>query len=163
MFLLAVLVIILFGACQPRMEYQPKLKTYSVTSFYADGSAARPLPADTVPYHQSSTSDFLISLPKTSSLELIRRGQDRYEIFCSVCHGLDGRGKGMAALRGFPEAPSFLSRNLEVTSLNHLIKVESDGIGEMKGFKDRITLSDQLAIAVYIRALQLSQTEEESP
>ena len=93
-------------ACQPRMEYQPKLKTYSSSAFYLDRSAARPLPADTVPYHQVPDSQTVATLPKQGSLELLRRGQERYEIFCSVCHGLDGRGKGMATLRGFPEAPS---------------------------------------------------------
>ena len=89
--------------------------------------------------------------------ELLARGQDRYEIFCAVCHDPTGHGRGVVPSRGFPQPPSFHSERLRNVPSRHIVRVITDGYGVMYAYGDRVPPADRWAIAAYVRALQLSQ------
>jgi mono/diheme cytochrome c family protein len=88
---------------------------------------------------------------------LLQRGQARFNIYCSPCHGRVGDGQGMIVQRGFPAPPSyFIDRLLDAPS-QHFYDVITDGYGAMFSYRDRVAPSDRWAIVAYIRALQASQ------
>ncbi|HTS20968.1 MAG TPA: cytochrome c [Casimicrobiaceae bacterium] len=89
--------------------------------------------------------------------QLLARGRERFDIFCSPCHSIVGDGDGMVARRGFPHPPSFHTDRLRAASDAHFYAVISDGYGAMYPYATRVPPSDRLAIIAYIRALQLSQ------
>jgi hypothetical protein len=89
--------------------------------------------------------------------ELIERGRDRYNIFCSVCHDQKGDGNGMIVQRGFPAPPSFHSDRLRKAPASHFFDVITKGYGVMYSYASRVPPRDRWAIVAYIRALQLSQ------
>jgi hypothetical protein len=87
----------------------------------------------------------------------IRRGRDRYDIFCSTCHGRIGDGNGMIALRGFRKPPTFHDQRLRDAPVGHFFKVMTEGFGAMYDYSAQIEPEDRWRIIAYIRALQLSQ------
>ena len=88
---------------------------------------------------------------------LLARGRERYDIFCSVCHGRTGDGKGMIVRRGFRAPPSYHIDRLREAPSGHFFDVMSNGFGAMASYANRIEVADRWAIVAYIRALQLSQ------
>lgn len=89
--------------------------------------------------------------------EVLTRGQERYEIFCTPCHGFAGYGDGMVVERGFPAPPSFhTAPRLDMTALQ-IVEVITHGQGTMLPMAERIPPADRWAIAAYVKALQLSQ------
>lgn len=88
---------------------------------------------------------------------LLLRGQQRYDIYCAACHGLDGRGDGMVVQRGFPAPPSYHSERLREAPDSHFYNVITHGYGVMYPYADRVSPDDRWAIVAYVRALQLSQ------
>ncbi|MEO8809653.1 MAG: cytochrome c [Rhodanobacter sp.] len=94
-------------------------------------------------------------LPITAAL--LRRGQDRFNIYCAPCHSRAGDGDGMIARRGFPAPPSYHTTRLRNAPDSHFYQVISDGYGVMYPYADRVSPDDRWAIVAYIRALQLSQ------
>ena len=94
-------------------------------------------------------------LPVTKAL--LERGQQRYDVYCSMCHGYGGAGNGMVVQRGFPAPPSFHSERLRAAPVGHYFDVISNGYGAMYSYADRVKPADRWAIAAYIRALQRSQ------
>lgn len=95
--------------------------------------------------------------PIAVTKEIVERGKGRYEIFCSVCHGLTGNGDGMIVRRGFRRAASFNDDRLRQAPVGHFFDAISNGWGAMPSYAAQITVEDRWAIAAYIRALQLSQ------
>ncbi len=91
------------------------------------------------------------------TLDLLHRGHERFDIFCSPCHSVAGDGDGMVARRGFPHPPSFHSERLRQASDAHFYAVITGGYGAMHSYATRVPPDDRLAIVAYIRALQLSQ------
>lgn len=89
--------------------------------------------------------------------EVLRRGQDRYAIFCTPCHGYAGDGDGMIVRRGFPPPPSYHTDRLRELPPEYVVGVISDGFGRMLPMGERIPVSDRWAIAAYVKALQLSR------
>jgi mono/diheme cytochrome c family protein len=87
----------------------------------------------------------------------LARGRERFEIFCTPCHGFAGHADGSVVERGFPQPPTYHSERLRNAPPGHLFDVISNGIGRMPRFSDRIVPRDRWAIAAYIRALQFSQ------
>ena len=166
--MLGRIAIVLFSAfsvgCDGRnaMNRQPKLKPMSPASFFADGSSSRPSIAGTVPRTgpirlsehdtQSTTSR------PTLTLDLLQRGQERFNIFCSACHGRDGYGNGMVEKRGYPPAPSFHTEVLRSATDDHLFMVITQGYQSSPALGAVIPPEDRWAIVGYIRALQLSQS-----
>jgi mono/diheme cytochrome c family protein len=90
------------------------------------------------------------------SPELLKRGQERFNIYCSPCHGAAGEGDGMVVQRGFPKPPSYHTQRLRAASAQHFFDVITKGYGVMYAYADRVAPADRWAIAAYIRALQLS-------
>lgn len=95
--------------------------------------------------------------PLTVDKPLLMRGRERYDIYCSPCHGRIGDGKGMIVARGFPMPPSFHEDRLRQIADGHFYDVITNGFGRMYSYASRITSNDRWAIIAYIRALQLSQ------
>jgi mono/diheme cytochrome c family protein len=88
--------------------------------------------------------------------QLLARGRERFDIFCSPCHSIAGDGDGMIARRGFPHPPSFHTERLRAADDAHLYAVITDGYGAMHSYATRVPPADRLAIVAYIRALQLA-------
>jgi mono/diheme cytochrome c family protein len=91
------------------------------------------------------------------AMELLRRGQERYNIYCAPCHSPLGDGDGMVARRGFPHPPSYHSDRLRQAPDRHFYDVMTKGYGIMAPYADRVAPEERWAIVAYIRALQLSQ------
>ncbi len=166
--LLFVLILLSWGeGCAPNMSKQPRYKPLAPSTFFADGRSARPAVPGTVA-HEAVRSDPAIStgrvdgeairrVPLPITRELLERGRDRFDIFCSPCHGRTGDGQGMVVKRGFRQPPSYHIQRLREAPDGHFFMVITDGFGEMAGYADRVPIADRWAITAYIRALQYSQ------
>lgn len=99
-------------------------------------------------------------LPVTK--ELIDRGQERYNIYCIVCHGPVGNGDGMIVRRGFPKPPTYHDDRLRNAPVGHFFDVMTNGWGRMSAYSYQIQPADRWAIVAYIRALQVSQNPDEN-
>jgi mono/diheme cytochrome c family protein len=102
-----------------------------------------------LPYEESSQADLRRAL--------LERGQERFDIYCSVCHGRLGDGDGMIVRRGFRKPPSYHIDRLRQAPAGHFYDVMTNGFGAMPSYANRIDVADRWAILAYIRALQLSQ------
>ena len=91
------------------------------------------------------------------TIDLLRRGQERYDIYCAPCHSAVGDGLGIIVQRGMKQPESFHSQRLIEVEIGHFFDVTTNGFGNMYSYNDRVNPSDRWAIAAYIRALQLSQ------
>jgi mono/diheme cytochrome c family protein len=100
-------------------------------------------------------------LPVTQ--EVVKRGRERYEIFCTVCHGPTGNGDGMIVRRGFRRAASFNDDRLRQAPVGHFFDAITNGWGAMPAYAPQIPAQDRWAIIAYIRALQLSQQGQPAP
>jgi mono/diheme cytochrome c family protein len=154
-------------ACRQDMFNQPKVRPLQASTFFADGRASRPLPEDTVARGQLHENELLYTgrihgvvadaFPFPVTKEVLDRGQERFDVFCSPCHGRTGYGDGMIVQRGFKAPPSFHSDRLRQAPAGHFFDVMTNGFGVMYDYRSRVTPEDRWAIAAYIRALQLSQ------
>lgn len=150
------------------MDNQPRYQPLQESTFFPDGRSARQLPAGVVPYgslqeedayYTATTEDGMLleSMPVDISLELLERGRERYDIYCSPCHGLDGYGQGMIVQRGFPAPQSFHTDRLRQAPDGHYYNVITNGFGRMFAYDYRVDPEDRWAITAYIRVLQFSQ------
>jgi len=160
-----------FGACRQDMHDQPRYEPYerlappSVAGTVARGHLhddefletgkvggqfvdAFPLP---VVYPQDG-----VPAPAGSFID-IRRGRERYEVYCAPCHGLAGRGNGMVVQRGYRPPPSLHIDRLRNERPGYFFDVISRGFGAMPDYAAQINVRDRWAIVAYVRALQLSQ------
>jgi mono/diheme cytochrome c family protein len=94
--------------------------------------------------------------PLPVTLALLQRGQQRFDIYCSPCHGRFGDGNGRIVQRGFPHPPSYYSARLRQVSNQHIYDVITNGYGVMYSYAARVEPADRWAIVAYIRALQAS-------
>ncbi len=152
--ILAAAVALLPG-CRDDLAHQPKYSTYSPSSSWEDGGAARPLVAGTVSRGALDRVAALTTPPPVDA-DLLLRGQERYDIYCAPCHGPTGRGDGYVVRRGFPAPPSYLSARLRDAPADHFVEVITRGYGVMYSYADRVPPRDRWAIVAYIRALQLA-------
>jgi hypothetical protein len=168
---LALLLVDLPG-CRSEMYDQPRYKPYHASGFFDDGASARPLPEGTIPrrdprergnasaelFDTGKTAGKLAeTLPFPVDRSVLARGQERFRIFCTPCHGELGNGQGMIVRRGFNPPPSFHSDELRKEPVGHFFDVMTHGFGTMYSYASRVPARDRWAIAAYIRALQLSQ------
>lgn len=100
--------------------------------------------------------------PVPVTRELIDRGQERYNIYCIVCHGPVGNGDGMVVRRGFPQPPTYHDDRLRNAPVGHFFDVITNGWGRMNSYASVVPAADRWAIVAYIRALQVSQNPEET-
>ncbi|MGH6943582.1 MAG: c-type cytochrome [Geminicoccaceae bacterium] len=154
---LAFGVLLLLAACGGRdMKDQPKYEPYEAAELFPDGSAMQhPVPG-TVARGDLEAEAVLANRPPIS-MALLARGRERYDIFCSPCHGRAGDGEGVVVQRGFPHPPSYHIERLRDAPAEHFVEVITDGWGVMYSYAARVPPADRWAIAAYIRALQLSQ------
>lgn len=172
----AGLLLILAG-CRQDMHDQPRLEPLEASVFFADGRGARPvipgtvargeehLRADELFYTGKVNGRYAEEFPEPVTLAMLRRGQERYNIFCAPCHSQVGDGLGMIVQRGLRPPPSFHEERLRAAPPGYFFDVITNGFGVMYSYGDRIKPADRWAIAAYIRALQLSQngTQENLP
>ena len=167
-FAAVLLVALVSVACRQDMHDQPKFKPLAASTFFSDGRSARPIPAYTVArdqLHDTDTAhtgeqngDFAATIPIPVDLALVRRGQDRFNIFCSPCHGRLGDGKGIVAQRGFHFPADLASDRTRELPPGYLFQVITNGYGGMGDYGDQIPdVDDRWAIVAYIRALQFSR------
>ena len=152
----------LLTACRQQMADQPRNGPLTASTFFKDGMSARPLVKGTVPRGSVEENSLNIpaggdTFPVLVTQDLLDRGQERFAIFCSPCHGLAGDGNGMVVRRGFPQPPSYHIDRLRTAPLGHFYDVISHGYGLMPSYASQLTPRDRWAVIAYIRALQLSQ------
>jgi mono/diheme cytochrome c family protein len=103
---------------------------------------------------QTTYPDAIDEFPLPVTKELIDRGEERYKVFCIVCHGPNGEGNGMVVRRGFTQPPSYQTEQLRNAPVGHFYDVISNGWGRMNGYASMIPVQDRWAIVAYIRAIQ---------
>jgi len=154
-------------ACHRDMVQQPYKRPLQSSPLFPDGAASRPLVPGTVPQEdpgeigpQQTGYDhgrLILDVPVPITPQLLARGQERFGIFCAVCHGDDGYGHGMIVQRGFPAPPSFHTDRLRQAPAGHFFDVMTRGYGVMYPYASRVSPEDRWAIVAYIRALEFSQ------
>lgn len=162
-----VLAVLALWGCRQDMHDQPRYKPLAGSDFFADGRASRPLVAGTVArgflrddarlYAGKDGAGFLAEFPVPVDLALVQRGRERYDIFCSPCHGRTGQGNGMVVQRGYRRPPSLHIDRLRREKPGYVYDVITSGFGIMPDYAAQIPVQDRWAIVSYVRALQLSQ------
>jgi mono/diheme cytochrome c family protein len=154
---LAVLLAALaLAGCDVSMTEQPKYSTYVPSRFWNNGASARPIPANTVAQGDLKL-EAAAKTPPPVTEALLAKGEQRFNAFCSPCHGLSGYGDGMIVQRGYPAPPSLHVERLRRASAQQLFNVITNGYGVMYSYADRVPAEDRWAIVAYVRAVQLSQ------
>lgn len=164
----ALLVSIAAGAgCRQDMHDQPSHTALEASTFFADGRSSRHPVAGTVArghltrdahLNRGRVGDkFASTFPFEITMDVMKRGRERYDIFCSPCHDALGTGRGMVVRRGFSQAASFHIDRLRTVESGYLFDVVTNGFGRMAGYSAQIPVNDRWAIVAYVRALQLSQ------
>lgn len=149
------------------MHVQPKYKPDDPSTFFGDGRSERPVVPGTVARGHLQLDELFYTgkvngvpadtFPFPITMKDLKRGQERYNIYCTPCHDYTGSGHGMIVQRGFPPPPSYHSEALLKAPVGHFFDVMTNGHGTMYSYASRITPKDRWRIAAYIRALQLSQ------
>lgn len=165
--LMVVGLSLLLTGCRHDMQDQPKYKPLGENKFFADGRDSRPVPAGTIAedelndedvIHTGSTGgSFAPTIPVTVNKALLERGHDRFDIYCSPCHGRTGDGYGMVRKRGFWIPSNLHTDRLRSVPPGYIYQVIANGYGAMPDYRDQILVEDRWAIVAYIRALQLSR------
>ena len=101
--------------------------------------------------------EHIARIPVPVTKQLIKRGQERYNIYCAVCHSESGLGNGPVVQRGYPPAPDVTLRTYVAMSDGYLYDVVSNGVRNMPGYAHSLEPNDRWAIVAYVRALQLAQ------
>jgi mono/diheme cytochrome c family protein len=141
------------GACDLSMHTQPRLDAQASDTLWRGGPARRPPPDQSVAFN--AEPDAPAPRPPVT-IALIQRGEERYRIYCEMCHSPTGDGKGAVPSRGFPAPLSFADPKQRALDAGHIYDVITNGHGVMYGLGDRIAPDDRWAITLYVRALQES-------
>jgi len=157
----------LVAGCRQDMHDQPRYEPFEKSDFFGDARASRPLVEGTVARGELRENAHLYTgkvdgqdaatFPVEVTAELLARGRERFDIFCSPCHDRTGRGNGMIVQRGFRRPISFHDPRLRAALPGHFFDVMTNGFGAMSSYASQVPVRDRWAIAAYIRALQLSQ------
>ncbi|MCE9613490.1 MAG: cytochrome c [Lentisphaerae bacterium] len=155
------------GGCRQDMRDQPKLKPLAANRFFADGAASRPLvehsvarghlTLDTPWFTGKENGQFVTNLPVAVDMALLQRGQERFGIYCTPCHGRAGTGEGMVVQRGYFPPRSYHDAQLRGQPVGYYFDVITRGFGNMPDYAAQVPVEDRWAIVAYIRTLQLSQ------
>ena len=154
------------GACRQDMHDAPRYEALEASTFFDNGGSARTLVANTVPRGYlredellntgKQAGQFATTFPMAVTADVMARGQERYNVFCSPCHGRTGVGNGMIVQRGFRQPPSYGEQRLRDAPAGYFFDVMTNGFGAMQDYAAQVPVADRWAIAAYIRALQLS-------
>jgi mono/diheme cytochrome c family protein len=158
---------LLAAGCRREMRDQKRLDPLESSDFFPDGRAARaPVPGTVARGQLGADRHFetgmvdgklATTFPEPVTRELLARGRERFEIFCTPCHGQLGDGQGMVVRRGFKQPSSFHVDRLRGAPPGYFFDVMSNGFGVMSSYASQVPPADRWAIAAYIRALQRSQ------
>jgi len=163
---LAAGVLLATSACRQDMHNSPKAIPLRESIFFKNGSSARPLVEDTVA--RGTLHDDAVfftgkngvaeadALPFPLTAAVLDRGEQRFNIYCSPCHGPTGKGDGMIVRRGYRQPPSYHIDRLQQAPIGHFSDVMTNGFGAMPDYRAQITPEDRWRIVAYVRALQLS-------
>lgn len=164
---LAAVTGLFLASCRSDMHVQPRYNPLDGSQFFDDGRSARPEVPGTVArghlridkhlYEGKVDGKEAETFPFPITRAVLERGRNRFNIYCTPCHGLTGEGRGMIVQRGFPSPPSYHIDRLRQAPPGHFYGVITNGFGAMYSHAARIAPEDRWAIAAYIRALQLSQ------
>lgn len=164
---LGLIGVLLLAGCRQDMHDQPRFKPLAKSDFYADLRSARTPVAGTVARGQLHEDSYLYTgkignnpgdyMPFPVTEEVLLRGRERFDIYCSPCHSRLGDGRGMIVQRGFRAPPSYHTERLRNAPLGYFFDVMTQGFGAMPEYASQISARDRWAIVAYIRALQLSQ------
>jgi mono/diheme cytochrome c family protein len=149
------------------MHDQPKYVPLRQSAFFNDERSARPLVEGTVARGQLREDELMYTgkvkgedaavFPMRVDAAVMARGQERFNIYCSPCHGRTGQGDGMIVRRGYRRPPSMHQDRLRNAPVGHFFDVMTNGFGAMLDYRQQVEPRDRWAIAAYIRALQLSE------
>ena len=166
--LLCLAALILLAGCRNDMHTDPKFRPLDKSDFYPDGRASRSLVAGTIPRGFLRADSYLYTgmtapnkpgdeMPFPVTREVLERGRERFNIYCTPCHSRLGDGNGVVVQRGYRRPPSFYDDKRLQMPLGHIFDAISNGFGAMPDYAVQVPVKDRWAIAAYIRALQLSQ------
>jgi hypothetical protein len=164
----AVLAAVGGGACRQDMHDQPKYKPLRSSPFFDDARTSRPRIEGTVARgelagdaERTTGKDrggrYVVAGPLPVTAELLRRGRERYDIFCAVCHDRAGTGRGMIVQRGYRRPESLHVDRLRTAPDGYFFENITAGFGVMPSYAAQVPVDDRWAIVAYVRALQLSQ------
>jgi mono/diheme cytochrome c family protein len=166
--LVALALAPLAAACRQDMHDQPKYQPYEASSFFPDHRAARPVVEGTVArghlnedrwfYEgRGPANETVAAFPAPVTAATLKRGHERFDIYCSPCHDRTGSGNGMIVQRGYIKPTSFHDERLRNAPVGHFFNAMTNGFGVMPSYAVQIPPADRWAIVAYVRALQLSQ------
>ncbi len=159
-------------SCRNEMHDQPKAKSYRASAIFDDSLSMRPVVEGTVArgylradplYDQGKMIDAsgksidAATFPFPVTKTILDRGQERFNIYCSPCHGMTGEGDGMVVRRGFRPPPSYHMDRLRTATPGHFFDVISNGFGTMPDYAMQLSPADRWAVVAYVKALQVSQ------
>ena len=162
-----VLSALALAGCRQDMHDAPRYEPLEASTFFLDGRSAR-LPVintvargqlrdDALLYEGKINGQLANEFPVPVTAEVMARGQERFNVFCSPCHGRTGQGNGMVVQRGFRAPPSYHEDRLRNAPVGYFFDVMTHGFGAMQDYAAQVPVADRWAIAAYIRALQYSQ------
>ena len=157
----------LLAGCRQDMHDQPKFIPQRGTDFFADGRSARPQVENTVARGQLHEDAYFYTgmqngqegnvMPFPVTMQVLQRGQERFNIYCTPCHSRVGNGEGMIVQRGYRPAGNYHTPRLMAAPLGHFFNVMTHGYGAMPDYAAQLSPADRWAVVAYIKALQLSQ------
>jgi mono/diheme cytochrome c family protein len=157
---------LVFAGCRQDMHDQPKYVPLRESTFFTDARSARPLLPGTVARGHLHDDELLYDgkvngkdatmFPFPVDAAVMQRGRERFDIYCSPCHGRTGQGDGMVVRRGYRRPPSLHDDRLRDAAVGHFFDVMTNGFGAMPDYAAQIKAEDRWAIVAYVRALQLS-------
>jgi hypothetical protein len=168
----AMMVLLLIAGCRQDMQNQPKIRSQRGSELFADHRGARPQVANTVARGQLREDSYFYTgviqaadgyreekneMPFPVTLDVLKRGQERFNIYCSPCHSRVGNGLGEIVQRGYKPAANYHDQVRLSQPISHYFYVMTHGYGAMPDYSAQLTPVDRWAVAAYIRALQLSQ------
>lgn len=154
--------------CRQDMHNQPRFKPLAASDFFGDGRSARPaiegtvarghLRLDDARYTGKVNGAEVNEFPFEITRADLTRGRERFEIYCTPCHGRLGDGQGLVVKRGLKAPPSYHSDRVLKAPLGHYFDVVTNGFGAMPTYASRVPVDDRWRIIAYIKVLQFSQS-----
>jgi mono/diheme cytochrome c family protein len=166
--LLIVALLAVGGAgCRQDMHDAPRYEPFEASAFFADGRSSRGAPVGTVArgwlredealYTGRLNGEFVSEFPFAIGHDEMMRGRDRFNVYCTPCHGVLGDGEGMVVQRGLRRAASYHQDRLREEKVGYFFDVITNGFGAMQGYAEQVPVRDRWMVVAYLRALQLSQ------
>ena len=156
----------------PNMDAMERFEAQEANPFFEDGRAMRPpvpgtvargMLREDVAFHTGRNADggYVQVMPVEYTVEFANRGRERYDIYCSVCHGVAGDGQGIVMTGGYGFVPiGFHNDRLRTIEDGYLYEVITQGVRSMPAYAQQIPIADRWAIVAYVRALQRSQNAD---